>query len=301
MDSRAPLDYALFQLTPTRTRCDLVIFAAGGASEKLASGLVEPFLSHLKCAKEQIAKGGYSITLRSPPTAGAASWFTKATLQRFVRFVSTPEVLERFVTIEKEIVQIEGSVQLNETETEGNASAADENSKKSAASTKSKGEFNGTSDAVPEENSKARLQRVLETRKAVLCKEQAMAYARALVAGFELEYIDDLISFADAFGASRLRQACINFIELCKKKNEDRLWMDELAAMQACSRSELSYLGTSGIILAGEDNDPCQNLMINVHSAALSSVRPNGSIDAESTASHGSLDINQVAIWVQVR
>ena len=50
-----------------------------------------------------------------------------------------------------------------------------------------------------------RLQRVLETRKVVLCKEQAMAYARALVAGFELDYIDDLLSFADTFGASRLR------------------------------------------------------------------------------------------------
>lgn len=50
-----------------------------------------------------------------------------------------------------------------------------------------------------------RLQRVLETRKVVLCKEQAMAYARALVAGFELDYIEDLISFADTFGASRLR------------------------------------------------------------------------------------------------
>ena len=36
-----------------------------------------------------------------------------------MKFVSTPEVLERFVTIEKEIVQIEGSIQLNETETEG--------------------------------------------------------------------------------------------------------------------------------------------------------------------------------------
>ena len=34
-----------------------------------------------------------------------------------MKFVSTPEVLERFVKIEKEIVQIEGSVQLNETET----------------------------------------------------------------------------------------------------------------------------------------------------------------------------------------
>lgn len=32
-----------------------------------------------------------------------------------------------------------------------------------------------------------------------------MAYARALVVGFELDYMDDLLSFADAFGALRLR------------------------------------------------------------------------------------------------
>lgn len=50
-----------------------------------------------------------------------------------------------------------------------------------------------------------RLQRALETRKAVLCKEQAMAYARALVAGYEPGCIEDLIRFSDAFGASRLR------------------------------------------------------------------------------------------------
>ena len=45
----------------------------------------------------------------------------------------------------------------------------------------------------------------METRKALLRREQAMAYARAFVAGFQIENIDDLISFADAFGASRLR------------------------------------------------------------------------------------------------
>lgn len=50
-----------------------------------------------------------------------------------------------------------------------------------------------------------RLQRVLESRKAMLKKEQAMAYARALVAGFEMDYIYDLVSFGDAFGALRLR------------------------------------------------------------------------------------------------
>lgn len=58
---------------------------------------------------------------------------------------------------------------------------------------------------------RVRLQRVLETRRAVLRKEQAMAYARALVAGFELEYIDDLLCFADAFGAYRLRYWKIQF------------------------------------------------------------------------------------------
>ena len=53
-------------------------------SERLASGLLEPFLSHLKSAKDQISKGGYSITLRPP--GGHPHWFTKATLQRFFSF-----------------------------------------------------------------------------------------------------------------------------------------------------------------------------------------------------------------------
>ncbi|KAF5478711.1 hypothetical protein F2P56_005250 [Juglans regia] len=201
MDSTTLLDHVLFQLTPTRTRCDLVIFA-GGLGENLASGLLEPFVLHLKCAKDQISRGGYSITLR--PAGSRAPWFTKATLQRFVRFVSTPEVLERFVTIEREIVQIENSIQsCDSIEADGNGSATDR--KKSNASSDSKGESSGKGNGVAEENSKIRLQRVLETRKAVLRKEQAMAYARALVTGYELDYIEDLISFADAFGASRLR------------------------------------------------------------------------------------------------
>nr|GLL47067.1 uncharacterized protein LOC109150649 isoform X2 [Ipomoea trifida] len=80
MDSATLLDYVLFQLTPTRTRCDLVIFS-GKKNEKLASGLLQPFISHLKSAQDQIPRGGYSITLR-PSTPHTSSWFTKATLER---------------------------------------------------------------------------------------------------------------------------------------------------------------------------------------------------------------------------
>ncbi|WVY99417.1 hypothetical protein V8G54_025487 [Vigna mungo] len=275
MDPSTRLDHALFQLTPTRTRCDLVV-AGGGVTERLASGLLEPFLSHLKSAKDQISKGGYSITLRPP--GGYAPWFTKATLQRFVRFISTPEVLERFVTIEKEIVQIEeGSIQSSDRSNLV-AEAEDGRVRKSTTSSKLKDEQAGTNEDGYEENSRIRLQRVLDNRKAMLCKEQAMAYARALVAGFYPESVDDLICFADAFGASRLREACINFLELCKQKNEDKLWIDEIAAMQASAQRELPYLRTSGIILAGEDD---------------TSSKLNGISDApisESTPSHASFE-----------
>jgi hypothetical protein len=45
---------------------------------------------------------------------------------------------------------------------------------------------------------------VLEIRKTILRKEQAMAFARAVVAGFDIDSLGYLIAFADRFGASRL-------------------------------------------------------------------------------------------------
>ncbi|XP_016437960.1 COP1-interacting protein 7 [Nicotiana tabacum] len=255
MDSRTLLDYALLKLTPTRTRCDLVVFS-GGKSEKLASGLVEPFISHLQFAKDQIPKGGYSITMRPPSTH--AYWFTKSTFQRFVRFVSTPEILERFMRLEREISQIESSIQSNECSNgnseEGSSPANSETTRKSNDSFKAKSETEEANNAAPKENSKVRLQRLMDTRKALLRKEQAMAYARATVAGFEIDQLDDLLQFANSFGALRLREACVDFKELYKQKHTDGQWMDEVAAMKACSPAELSYLGNQGVILAYDNS-----------------------------------------------
>ncbi|KAL6546630.1 hypothetical protein OROMI_022351 [Orobanche minor] len=261
MDSKAHLDYALFQLTPTRTRCDLVVFS-GKKSEKVASGLVEPFIAHLKYAKDHIPKGGYSITLRPPATADDSSWFTKATFLRFVRFVSTPEILERIIQIEREILQIDSSIQSSEIPnleatvhpTEVYVSVFSGNTKKPTNSSMSTSVENIHGE-VPRENSRIRLQRLMDTRKALLQKEQAMAYARAVVAGYEIDTIDDLICFSDTFGASRMREACTDFKELYKKKHSDDQWMDELAAVQAfpMSMTDLSYMATSGIMLAGDN------------------------------------------------
>ncbi|KAK1395621.1 hypothetical protein POM88_005484 [Heracleum sosnowskyi] len=295
MNSRTRLDYALFQLTPTRTRCDLVIFG-GNASEKLTSGLLEPFVSHLNSAKHQISRGGYSITLQP---SRISPWFTKATLERFVKFVGTPEVLERFVTLEQELAQIKTSAESNgSTDAERHLCYNDEHKAKPISLSKSNGGTYGTDDAVQNENSKGHLQHVLESRKSVLQKEEAMAYARAVVAGFEMDHIDDLIFFADAFGASRLRVACLNFKELCNKKKGDGFWRDDVATMQAFSHSGMSYVGTSGTLLATKDTESSPESMSNLQNGRLSTRKPTESLDvspSESTTSHLTFDNNQDA------
>nr|XP_009401935.1 PREDICTED: uncharacterized protein LOC103985817 isoform X2 [Musa acuminata subsp. malaccensis] len=276
MRSEARLESLVFQLTPTRTRCDLIIIA-NGKRQKIASGLLTPFLAHLKFAQDQIAKGGYSIILEPDPETEAA-WFTKGTVERFVRFVSTPEVLERVTTIESEILQIENAIavqgndnvedhQSKPAETvEGTKISVDTDAAKAIVLYKPDSQPNppDSNGSTTQENSKVQLLKVLETRKMVLRKEQGMAFARAAAAGFDMDNLLDLISFSESFGASRLKDACLQFMELWKKKHETGQWLEVEVAEAMSTRSEFSALNASGIIFA---TDP---MMQNDHGDAQS-------------------------------
>lgn len=66
-------------------RCDLLV-TANGKTEKIATGLLDPFLAHLKTAKDQLAKGGYSIILK-PEAGDNAAWFTKGTIERSLSYI----------------------------------------------------------------------------------------------------------------------------------------------------------------------------------------------------------------------
>lgn len=67
-------------------RCELLVFS-GGSHQKIASGLFEPFVSHLKFLRDEISKGGYSIKLLPP--SNSAFWFTRATFERWLLLLST--------------------------------------------------------------------------------------------------------------------------------------------------------------------------------------------------------------------
>ncbi|GFP83376.1 hypothetical protein PHJA_000481000 [Phtheirospermum japonicum] len=269
MKPNTRLSSVVFQLTPTRTRCDLIIIA-NDKKEKIASGLLNPFLAHLKTAQDQIAKGGYSILLE-PDTD--AAWFTKATLERFVRFVSTPEILERVCTIETEILHIEEAMAMQSSNDIGQSivedyqdkplggceddkSACNANEEKAIVLYKPEAslpEVNGS--CLEEGNSKVQLLKVLETRKTVLQKEQGMAFARAAAAGFSIDHMEPLASFAEFFGAFRLMEACSRFVDLWKSKQETGEWVDIEASETLLTQSDFSIMNASGGVLSATNNN----------------------------------------------
>ncbi|XP_058753476.1 COP1-interacting protein 7-like [Vicia villosa] len=271
MESLARLDSAVFQLTPTRTRFDLVI-TVNGKKEKIASGLFNPFHCHLKVARDQMAKGGYSIVL-VPEHGSDATWFTRGTIERFVRFVSTPEILERVYTIESEILQIEEAIAIQGNNSIG-ISIVEENHIKQESTEgtfertrrKIKQNGNAVKAVVPYKSvvqppkangstpsqgkSKVQILRVLETRNSLLHKEQGMAFARAVAAGFDIVYIPDLMSFAERFEASRLMDACRKFTSLWRRKHENGLLLEIEVSEVTPNGADFSAINTSGIVLS---------------------------------------------------
>lgn len=111
MKSDTPLDYAVFQLSPKHSRWDIqyimfdfiiiwrsqvvlgiyreiilarceLFVSSDGSTEKLASGLLKPFVSHLQIAEEQVASAAQSVKLEVRRHKNAETWFTKGTLER---------------------------------------------------------------------------------------------------------------------------------------------------------------------------------------------------------------------------
>ncbi|XP_062186855.1 COP1-interacting protein 7-like [Phragmites australis] len=203
MEADAPLDFALFQLSPRRQRCELVV-SGNGRTEKIASGSVKPFVAHLRVAEEQAAA-------QPPPPAirlqleRRAAWFSKGTLERFVRFVSTPEVLEIANNFDLEMSQLEGARKIYAQGGAGDATSggAAENVSASAAAA---------------DITKKELLRAIDVRLSSLKQDLATACSRASSAGFNPSSVSELLLFANHFGANRLSEACTKFMSLCQRR-----------------------------------------------------------------------------------
>lgn len=203
MKSEAPIDYAVFQLSPKRSRCELFV-SSNGFTEKLASGLVKPFVTHLKVAEEQVAHAVQSIKLEVEKNRNAETWFTKGTLERFVRFVSTPEVLEMVNTFDAEMSQLEAARRIYSQGVGDQLSGALGG--------------DGAGAIASADATKKELLRALDVRLVAVRQDLTTACARAMAAGFNHDTVSELQHFADRFGAHRLNEACIKYISLCQRR-----------------------------------------------------------------------------------
>ncbi|KAK4726460.1 hypothetical protein R3W88_031377 [Solanum pinnatisectum] len=202
MESDMLLDYAVFQLSPKRSRCELFV-SSDGNTEKLASGLLKPFVTHLKVAEEQVASAVQSIKLEVKRCKNSETWFTKGTLERFVRFVSTPEVLELVNTLDAEMSQLEAARRIY-SQGEGYQ----------FSSTGS----GGSGVTVAADATKKELLRAIDVRLTAVRQDLSTASSRAAAAGFNLDTVSELRMFTDQFGAHRLNDACNKFISLSERR-----------------------------------------------------------------------------------
>ncbi|XP_020522289.1 uncharacterized protein LOC18433710 isoform X2 [Amborella trichopoda] len=239
MKSDTPLDYAVFQLSPRRSRCELFV-SGEGKIEKLASGLLKPFTSQLKVAEEQVARAVQSIKLEIQKNEDAGTWFTKGTIERlnaylyggdcpfssppifslffhcrFVRFVSTPEVLELVNTFDAEMSQLEAARRIYAQGAGDQFSDAADGNRAGAA---------GAADTTKRE-----LLRAIDVRLMAVQQDLTTACARAAAAGFTLETVSELLLFAERFGAYRLNEACTKCISLSHRRPDLYPWKEDHA------------------------------------------------------------------------
>ncbi|XP_010531886.1 PREDICTED: uncharacterized protein LOC104808065 [Tarenaya hassleriana] len=200
MRSDTILDYAVFQLSPKHSRCELFV-SSNGQTEKLASGLIQPFVNNLRVLEAQAAQGGQSsIRLEVEKSKDGETWFTKGTLERFVQFVCNPEVLERVSTFDLEMSQLEAARNLYSQGNEDRQYGGSDYGR-------------GMADATKKE-----LLRAIDLRLDAVKKDLTMAISNASASGFNPDSVFKLQLLADRFGAHRLDEACSKFVSLWQRR-----------------------------------------------------------------------------------
>ncbi|CAL0317968.1 unnamed protein product [Lupinus luteus] len=196
MKSDTLLDYAVLQLSPKRS--------SDGNTEKLSAGSVKLFLTHLKVAEEQFALAAQSIKLETDRHKNGGAWFTKGTLERFVQFVSTPEVLEMAITFDTEMSQLEAARRIY------SQGAGDQR-------TDSQG-GNGTGANAAADATTKELLRAIDVRLGAVRQDLTTSCDRASAAGFNPHTVSQLQHFAQQFLAHRLNEACTKYMSLYERR-----------------------------------------------------------------------------------
>ncbi|KAG7659305.1 hypothetical protein ISN44_As01g062040 [Arabidopsis suecica] len=215
MRSDTVLDYVVFELSPKHSKCELFV-SSNEQTEKLASGLIQPFVNHLKVLEAKaspVAQSSIRLEVEKSNT-----WFTKRTLERFVQFVNSPETLEKVNTYYSEMLQLEAARTLY--------SQRSEDSK-----------FGASDDGAAADATKKELLKAIDLRLEAIKKDLTTSISHASASGFDPHTVSELKQFADRFSAHHLDEACSKYISLWKQRPDliDMKYSNQLAGVDNVS------------------------------------------------------------------
>ncbi|XP_059298769.1 uncharacterized protein LOC132051631 [Lycium ferocissimum] len=197
VDVDALLEYVEFQIFPSQGRYETRM-CYGDKVVAAPSGLLEQLVQHSPKIKSLHSKGSDSSFKFKPlGNLSDAKWFTKSTLIRFLRIISSSDVINVAKAMVNEISQLEDA-------------------RKFHLSLYSKADDNPSSaDA-----SKNELLRAMDLRLTALTEELAAVFDQAVGTKCSFEDITNIENFSYYFGAVDLRNCLQKFVAL-RKENTD--------------------------------------------------------------------------------
>ncbi|KAJ0705375.1 hypothetical protein HanPI659440_Chr14g0572781 [Helianthus annuus] len=191
----ATLDYVEFHMFPSQNRFEAIAWSSN-REENVASGPLEQLLlldsPEIKTLSNKVSDTTFKIL--PPANVNDASWFTAATLTRFLHFIGLPDVLN----IGNEISQLEETRNFQ-------LSLFDK----------------AEADITTSVESKNELLLAVDLRLTALKKEVASAFNQAVGSKSSPKDISDIKNFGFHFGTKNLRDSLQNFVESVTISTED--------------------------------------------------------------------------------
>ncbi|RZC07428.1 COP1-interacting protein 7-like isoform X3 [Glycine soja] len=222
IDATATLDYASIQIFPNLKRYEAFV-CKGKQSDKVAAGHLEHLLPHLPAINDLHAEGfDTNFDLKLPENLHGAEWFSKATVQRFLHFASSPDLIHAISSILDEMSQLEDSKEFHVSlYGKGNQDHLESGEKDGTYSSHgeaptSKPEVN----IVSSDASKNELLRAMDLRLTALSDKLAETFSKATGATCSPEDLTCLAKFSQHFGATNIEHSLCKFIELTQKSQD---------------------------------------------------------------------------------
>ncbi|XP_075111242.1 uncharacterized protein LOC142181707 isoform X2 [Nicotiana tabacum] len=216
IDADVLMDYVEFQIFPSQNRYESHI-CYGNKLETLTSGLLEQLVLHSPKIKSLHSKGSdTNFRFRPLGNLNDAKWFTKSTLIRFLRIISSSPTIDMAKAMVNEISQLEEArkfhvslYSMGPQDHTGSDEAECDYSSGAVSSLQQADDNSSSSDA-----SKNELLRAIELRLTALKGELAAAIDQAAGTTCSFEDIINIEKFSYYFGAVELRNCLQKFIVL---------------------------------------------------------------------------------------